>query len=482
MIERAEGTDLVDADGRRYIDGVSSLWCNVHGHRHPLIDEAVREQLDRVAHSTMLGLTHAGAAELAGRLVEIAPPGLERVFYSESGSTAVEIALKMAFQYWRQREGERCRRTSFVCLDERLPRRHARLRRGRRDRPLPRASTGRCCSRPTGSTRATSGGWSGCSTCTPARSPASSSSRWSRERPGSASQPPGFLRRVRELTAAARRAADRRRGRDRVRPHGDDVRLRAGAGGAGLPLPRQGPDRRLPAAGGDADDRAHLRGLPRRAPRSGRTFFHGHTFTGNPLGCAAGARQPRGVRARADAGAPAAEDPAARRAARRVGRMPEVAEVRGRGFMAGIDLGEHDPALRLGHRVTARGPRARRDRAPARRHGRADAAAGDLEGRPAAAGRDRRRLDRGGLRSAYGPPAGRARPGRAERSLAPLRVRRPRAANARRWRAREPESDAGRADRPRVDGLPLDRFTRRARRARRSNGAAAGDRGRRRRG
>ena len=74
-IERAEGTDLIDADGRRYIDGVSSLWCNVHGHRHPLIDAALREQLDRVAHSTMLGLTHPGAAELAARLVELAPPG-----------------------------------------------------------------------------------------------------------------------------------------------------------------------------------------------------------------------------------------------------------------------------------------------------------------------------------------------------------------------------------------------------------------------
>ena len=75
VIERGEGTDLIDAEGRRYIDGVSSLWCNVHGHRHPLIDQAMREQLDRVAHSTMLGLTHPGAAELAARLVELAPPG-----------------------------------------------------------------------------------------------------------------------------------------------------------------------------------------------------------------------------------------------------------------------------------------------------------------------------------------------------------------------------------------------------------------------
>src|SRR5215211_5875075 len=116
VIESAEGTDLIDEAGRRYIDGVSSLWCNVHGHRHPRIDEAVRDQLGKVAHSTMLGLTHAPAARLAKRLVEIAPPGLTRVFYSDSGSIATEIALKMAFQYWQQQGGEGARKTRFVSL------------------------------------------------------------------------------------------------------------------------------------------------------------------------------------------------------------------------------------------------------------------------------------------------------------------------------------------------------------------------------
>src|SRR4051794_4187565 len=116
VIERAEGTTLIATDGRRFIDGVSSLWCNVHGHRHPLIDKAVRDQLERVAHSTMLGLSHPGATELAARLVDLAPAGLSRVFYSDSGSTAVEVALKMAFQYWRQRGGQHVRRTSFVRL------------------------------------------------------------------------------------------------------------------------------------------------------------------------------------------------------------------------------------------------------------------------------------------------------------------------------------------------------------------------------
>src|ERR1044072_3762378 len=116
MIERGEGTDLIDSEGRRYIDGVSALWCNVHGHRHQDIDAAVRGQLSRVAHSTMLGLSHPAAAELAARLVEIAPPGLTRVFYSEAGATAVEIALKMAFQFQQQRRGQHPRRTSFVHL------------------------------------------------------------------------------------------------------------------------------------------------------------------------------------------------------------------------------------------------------------------------------------------------------------------------------------------------------------------------------
>ena len=116
VIDRAEGTDLIDTEGRRYIDGVSSLWCSVHGHRHPVIDGAVHAQLDRVAHSTLLGLTHEPAAALAARLVEIAPRGLTRVFYSDSGSTATEVALKMAFQFWQQRGGQHVRRTSFVSL------------------------------------------------------------------------------------------------------------------------------------------------------------------------------------------------------------------------------------------------------------------------------------------------------------------------------------------------------------------------------
>lgn len=94
---------LIDADGRRYIDGHSSLWCNIHGHCRPEIDKAVRRQLDRIAHSTQLGLASPPAIELAARLTAIAPAGLTKVFYSDDGSTSVEVACKMAFAYWRHR-------------------------------------------------------------------------------------------------------------------------------------------------------------------------------------------------------------------------------------------------------------------------------------------------------------------------------------------------------------------------------------------
>ena len=115
VIDRAVGDTLVDIDGRKYLDGVSSLWCNVHGHRVPEIDEAVRRQLDRMAHSTFLGLTHVPGIRLAERLVATAPAGLSRVFFSDSGSEAVEIALKVAYQYWQQRG--KASKKAFVTLD-----------------------------------------------------------------------------------------------------------------------------------------------------------------------------------------------------------------------------------------------------------------------------------------------------------------------------------------------------------------------------
>ena len=92
VIVEGDGALLKDIDGREYIDGVSSIWCNVHGHRRKEIDDAIRAQLDRIAHSTLLGLANLPSIKLAEKLVRITPEGLNRVFFSDDGSTAVEVA------------------------------------------------------------------------------------------------------------------------------------------------------------------------------------------------------------------------------------------------------------------------------------------------------------------------------------------------------------------------------------------------------
>jgi len=116
IVEKAKGSYLIDTNGRRYIDGVSSLWVNIHGHRKKEIDQAIRKQIRQVSHSTLLGLSNIPAIRLAKKLVQIAPRGLNRVFYSDNGSTAVEVALKIAFQYWQQRSKPHRQKTRFICL------------------------------------------------------------------------------------------------------------------------------------------------------------------------------------------------------------------------------------------------------------------------------------------------------------------------------------------------------------------------------
>jgi len=103
VIESGDGFYLIDTEGRRYIDGISSLWCNVHGHRVKKIDDAIKDQLGKVAHSTLLGLAQTRSIEFAERLVAIVPKNLTKVFYSDSGATSVEIALKIAYQYYRNK-------------------------------------------------------------------------------------------------------------------------------------------------------------------------------------------------------------------------------------------------------------------------------------------------------------------------------------------------------------------------------------------
>ncbi|HQZ69303.1 MAG TPA: adenosylmethionine--8-amino-7-oxononanoate transaminase [Planctomycetaceae bacterium] len=116
IIVRGEGFDLIDVEGHRYLDGISSLWCNVHGHTVPEIDAAVREQLQKVAHTTSLGLASEPSVRLARALVQRAPAGLNKVFYSDSGATAVEVALKMAYQYHRQKPEGSEDRDTFLCV------------------------------------------------------------------------------------------------------------------------------------------------------------------------------------------------------------------------------------------------------------------------------------------------------------------------------------------------------------------------------
>jgi adenosylmethionine-8-amino-7-oxononanoate aminotransferase len=118
LIERGEGCWLVDTEGRRYLDGSASMWCNVHGHRHPRLDAALASQAGKVAHTTNLGLSNPTTVEFARRLCDHTPPGLDRVFFSDDGSTAIEAALKMAFQFWRQTSPARPEKTRFIAIDE----------------------------------------------------------------------------------------------------------------------------------------------------------------------------------------------------------------------------------------------------------------------------------------------------------------------------------------------------------------------------
>lgn len=118
VIVAGEGRKLQDAEGRWYYDGTSSIWLNVHGHRVPEIDAAITEQLGRIAHSTLLGQANEPSILLAGRLAKLAPDGLNKVFYSDSGSEAIEAAIKMAVQYWANLEGRQTRRHRILSFTD----------------------------------------------------------------------------------------------------------------------------------------------------------------------------------------------------------------------------------------------------------------------------------------------------------------------------------------------------------------------------
>ncbi len=348
VIDHGAGTNLYDVEGNEYIDGVSSLWCNVHGHRHPAIDGAIRAQLDRVAHSTMLGLSHQPAIELAERLIAIAPGGLQRVFYSDSGSTAVEIALKMAFQWWAQRGGPE--RTGFISLEN-----------GYHGDTIGAVSVGgidlfHAVYRPllfqTWQARVGDGDHLAQLLAERGRQVAAVIVEpLVQGAGGMLMAPDGYLRRVRELCDE----------------HGvllicDEVATGFGRTGRMFACEHEGvaPDLLclgkgltggyLPLAATLTTEAVYAGFLGR--PDEERTFFHGHTFTGNPLACAAGiATLETFERERTLERAPGKIELLARHLERRVAPLPAVAEVRQRGLMVGIELAEQTLEERLGHRV-----------------------------------------------------------------------------------------------------------------------------------
>jgi adenosylmethionine-8-amino-7-oxononanoate aminotransferase len=378
IIERGEGFFLIDVEGNRYLDGISSLWCNVHGHRVPQIDHALREQLDRVAHTTLLGLSSVPSIELARELVTRTPAGLNKVFYSDSGATAVEVALKLAYQYHAQRAS---------ADTVRPPRRDVFLRLGSayhgdtigavsvggisqfhevyRDLlfktvEVPAPAAFRV---PPGFTRevyldfcvdelerliVAHGDRAAAFIIEPLVQGAA----------GILVHPPGYLRRVRELT----------------REHGvlliaDEVAVGFGRTGTLFACEQENvqPDLMclakgltggyLPLAATLATDAIYDAFLAE--PSEGRTFFHGHTYTGNPLGCAAALASLRlfdegQVLANVAANASLLHERLSVLAG-----SPFVGEIRQKGMMVGIELvadritkAPFPAAARMGHRVT----------------------------------------------------------------------------------------------------------------------------------
>jgi adenosylmethionine-8-amino-7-oxononanoate aminotransferase len=353
IIERGAGAFLFDVNGKKYLDGVSSLWVTVHGHRKREIDSAVARQLKKIAHSTLLGLSNVPAVLLAEKLVKIAPKGLTRVFYSDSGSTAVEVSLKIAFQYWRQKGPTYAGKTKFISLREAY---HGdtigSVSIGGIDlfheiyRPLLfhsyKIDTPHCYRCSLGKTRP------GCDMAC-----AEEAEKIIRQHAGETAalvieplvqgaagmlvQPPGFLRKIRELCT-----------RYNILMIADEVATGFGRTGTLFACEQEGvsPDLLatakgitggyLPLAATLATEEVY--GAFLGEYREFRTFFHGHTYTGNPLACAAAIAnidlfktEKTLTRLR----------PKIRLLAKELGRfegLDHVGDIRQRGFMVGIEL------------------------------------------------------------------------------------------------------------------------------------------------
>ena len=369
IVEHATGCWLFDTQGRKYLDGVSSLWVNVHGHRKAEIDSAVRLQLAKCAHSTLLGLASSPSIELAAELVKRAPEGLTRVFYSDSGSTAVEVAVKMAFQHFRQRGQPQKRK--FVALSEAY---HGdtigSVSVGGMDlfheifRPLLfevlRIPTPYVYRWPTGPRHCLEAAALAAESLIAARAGEIAALVIEPLVQGAAgiiTHPPGYLARLARACKA-----------NGVLLIADEVATGFGRTGTLFACEQEGvrPDIMclakglsggyLPLAATLATEEIHQSFLG--AFESRRTFFHGHSYTGNALACAAALASLRvfdeertleHVRAMAERLGAYLE---------RVRQLPHVGDVRQRGLMVGIELvkdretrEEYDYAARMGHQV-----------------------------------------------------------------------------------------------------------------------------------
>jgi adenosylmethionine-8-amino-7-oxononanoate aminotransferase len=353
IVQSGTGPYLIDTEGRKYLDGVSSMWVNVHGHRHRALDRALRRQLGQIAHSTLLGLTNPPAILLARELIRLAPRGLTRVFYSDDGSTAVEVALKMAVQYWRQRNPKAGPKRTFIhfqlayhgdtlgavsvgglhlfqkpfapllfpthsveppycyrcplkltfpscrlaCLEplERLLRTRHRDIAGVVIEPVVQAAAGMLVA------------------------------------------PPGYLRKVRELCS-----------RHDVLLIADEVATGFGRTGRMFACDHEGvtPDLLaiskgltggyMPLAATLATEEIYRAFLGTHDER--KTFFHGHSYTGNPLGCAVALANLQVFRTERTLARLKPRIAALSRLLRSLSRLPHVGEIRQRGFMVGIEL------------------------------------------------------------------------------------------------------------------------------------------------
>jgi len=353
IIESGEGSVLTDISGNRYIDGVSSLWVTVHGHRKKEIDRAIASQLRKIAHSTLLGLSNVPAVILADKLVKAAPKGLTRVFYSDSGSTSVEIALKIAFQFWQQKGRSYKAKTQFISLTEAY---HGdtigSVSVGGIDlfhriyRPLLFSSckipSPYCYRCPLGKKRPT------CRMACLKRAEAVIRKNHGRTAAlvieplvqgaaGMLMQPAGYLRKIRELCSKydLLMIADEvatgfgRTGRmfacehEEVRP--DILCTAKGITGGYLPL----------AATLTTEDL--YRGFLGEY-RELRTFFHGHTYTGNPLACAAAIANLDLFRTEGTLRKLQPKIGLLSRELERFTELAHVGEIRQKGFMVGIEL------------------------------------------------------------------------------------------------------------------------------------------------